>query len=73
MGTAEQALTDMNIKPYSDGAELEWAISEFRENNWAHLAQVAGEPHDEAAWEAAALKANRGQFKSDEAAGHGGA
>lgn len=63
MGLAEMTLTAMKIPPFASGQDvIDWNLDSFDRNHWANMAEAAGEPHDEAAWEEAALKANREQF-----------
>jgi hypothetical protein len=65
LSEAADLLTEAGIPhpPGCDGwheAEM-WDPERFSRPNWPHLAQIAGEPHDEAAWRAAAEELGEGQ------------
>lgn len=63
MQEVDEDLSSMGIIDGSSGP-LTWHLPSFMQNDWKHLAELAGEPHDEKAWEAAMLKANREQMGS---------
>lgn len=67
-GSGPAVLEGMGMAPFNSGGKINWSERSFLQNDWAHLAEVAGEPRDEAGWREAMLKANREQCPVDDEA-----
>lgn len=61
MGTAEEELKSLNVKPFSDGEKTDWVLSEFDEPNWQFLSEMAGVPCDVEGWHAAMIERNKAE------------